>query len=102
MELTSGARLRSTMCGTEVIVVRPPASPVDLRCGGSPMVVAQGDATPTGSPAPGFDDGTAMGKRFEDPDSGLELLCVAPGEGSLSLGDQPLLLKGAKPLPASD
>jgi hypothetical protein len=43
-----------------------------------------------------------MGKRYEDADLGLELLCTQPGEGALSIGDAPLLVKGAKPLPSSD
>jgi hypothetical protein len=32
----------------------------------------------------------------------LELLCTKPGKGSLADGGQPLALKEAKPLPASD
>jgi hypothetical protein len=47
-------------------------------------------------------DPTLMGKRYEDADLGLELLCTQPGEGALSIGDAPLLVKGAKPLPSSD
>ena len=43
-----------------------------------------------------------MGKRYVDGDATLELLCTKPGSGSLSLGDELLVVKGAKPLPASD
>jgi hypothetical protein len=43
-----------------------------------------------------------MGKRYADDDLGLEVLCTKPGPGSLSVGDTPLPVKGAKPLPASD
>ena len=32
-------------------------------------------------------------------DGKLELLCTKPGKGSLALGDAPLALKEAKPLP---
>ena len=50
---------------------------------------------------PNFSDGTVMGKRYVD-DSGAELLVTKAGAGSLSIGDTPLELKTAKPLPASD
>ncbi len=46
--------------------------------------------------------GTLLGKRYGDRGPGLELLCTKAGEGSLSLGDEPLPLKDAKPLPSSD
>jgi hypothetical protein len=51
---------------------------------------------------PGFDQGTQLGKRYADDDLGLELLCTKAGEGSLSVGEGILAVKGAKPLPASD
>ena len=46
--------------------------------------------------------GTAMGKRFADDASGLEVLCVKGGAGSLALDGRPLGLREAKKLPASD
>ena len=100
MELKPGTRLQSTVCTTEVVVVRKPAQEVDLRCGGQPM-------EPTGTDAAGVLDaahgaGTKMGKRYADDACGLEVLCTKAGEGSLSLGHAPLLLKDAKPLPSSD
>jgi hypothetical protein len=52
--------------------------------------------------APGFDGGTQLGKRYADEALGLELLCTKAGEGSISVGDAILEVKGAKPLPASD
>jgi hypothetical protein len=101
MEMKAGTRLRSAVCGTEVIVVRPPNDTVDLRCGGAPMVAA--DPPPAG-PAldPAHGNGTQLGKRYADPATGLELLCTKPGDGSLSIGPEPLGLKEAKPLPSSD
>ena len=36
------------------------------------------------------------------PELGLEVLCTKGGDGALSVGDAPLLVKGAKPLPSSD
>jgi hypothetical protein len=37
-----------------------------------------------------------------DAEQTLEVLCTKPGDGSLSIGDTPLQVKEAKPLPASD
>ena len=101
MALTVGTRLKSTTDETEVIVVRCTQPEVDLRCGGHPM--SQGDASErTTTPLAGFDGGSAIGKRYVDEEAGLELLCVRPGAGSLSVGDRLLGLKSAKALPASD
>ena len=52
--------------------------------------------------ADGFADGTQVGKRYADDEVGLEVLCTKAGSGSLSLGLDPLPVKGAKPLPSSD
>jgi hypothetical protein len=100
MELKPGSRLRSAVCSTEVVVVR--AAPVELRCGGRTMVPADeagvGNAVQNEAPA----EGTRLGKRYADPESGLEVLCTKAGKGSLTLGDAPLLVKDARPLPSSD
>jgi hypothetical protein len=56
----------------------------------------------TQSAEPGFDQGTQLGKRYSDDELGIELLCTKAGEGSLSVGETVLAVKGAKPLPASD
>lgn len=102
MKLGPGSRLRSAVCETEVIVVRPPADDVDLRCGGQPMVPL-GEDPPTGSTLEAaFADGTALGKRYTDGDGDLELLCTKAGAGTLSVGSEVLVLKEAKPLPSSD
>ncbi len=101
MQLKAGARLRSATDTCEVVVVRAPAEPVDLRCGGHPLVPMDADVTPQ-SPEAGFDQGTQLGKRYSDEELGIELLCTKAGEGSLSVGDTILVVKGAKPLPASD
>ena len=101
MELRAGARLHSATDSTEVAVVAAPSEPVDLRCGGAPMLPLGEDGA-AGDPAPGFDEGTAVGKRYADDATGLEVLCTKAGPGSLSLGDQRLEIKGAKALPSSD
>jgi hypothetical protein len=41
-----------------------------------------------------------LGKRYEA--AGVEVLCTAAGEGTLTCDGQPMTLKTAKPLPASD
>ena len=51
---------------------------------------------------PRFDGGTQLGKRYADEELGLEILCTKGGDGSLSVGETVLDVKGAKPLPASD
>ncbi|WP_016694149.1 hypothetical protein [Rhodococcus rhodochrous] len=43
-----------------------------------------------------------MGKRYEDAETGLEVLCVKAGAGSLSIAGRPLSFKEAKTLPSSD
>jgi hypothetical protein len=99
--LKPGTRLRSTTCTTEIIAVRG-SGEVDVRCGGSPMVDVADERDLEGVPTAPFDQGTAMGKRYVDPAATLELLCTKPGAGSLSLGEDLLVIKGAKPLPSSD
>lgn len=101
MELKPGTRLRSQTCAAEVIVVRPPTREVDLRCGGAAMV-AVGDEVAEQPIDAAHQNGTQLGKRYADGETGIELLCTKAGAGSLSLGDAPLLLKDAKPLPSSD
>ena len=104
MDLTPGMKLASTVCATEVIIVRPPSEALDVECGGAPMVAA--DAAPDEGARGTVDathaEGTMLGKRYVHEDSGLELLCTKPGEGSLAVGGVALPLKEAKPLPSSD
>jgi hypothetical protein len=102
MELKPGSRLRSVVCDTEVVVVRAPGQDVDLRCGGSPMIPVDAEAASGVAPAAGHAGGTLLGKRYGDEEVGIEVLATKAGAGSLSLGDEPLPVKGAKPLPASD
>jgi hypothetical protein len=101
MQLKAGTRLRSATDSTEVVVVRAPREPVDLRCGGHPFLAIDADVVPQAITA-GLDQGTQLGKRYVDEELGLEILCTKAGEGSISVGDTSLSTKGAKPLPASD
>jgi hypothetical protein len=103
IDLKPGTKLASTVCGTEVIVVRPPSEPVEVSCGGSSMVPAD-EAPPEDDRGTieGGGDATLLGKRYVHEASGLELLCTKPGDGSLAVGGEALPLKEAKPLPSSD
>jgi hypothetical protein len=99
--IKNGTRLRSQVCDTQVIVVRSADSLDELRCGGQPMSTLDAELPVGGTPDPAFADGSAMGKRYVD-EGGAEVLVTKAGAGSLSVGDAPLVLKEAKPLPASD
>lgn len=101
MELKAGMKLHSAVCGGEVIVVRAPAEPLNLECGGAPLL-ADGENGSGGSVDPAHAEGTLIGKRYTIEGSDVELLCTKAGEGSLSVDGQPMTIKGAKPLPASD
>ncbi len=105
MQLRTGLRLGSRVCTTEVIVIKAPAQPVDLRCGGEPMRSILDDRDPTASVAAGLDGGSVLGKRYVSDVSGagrLELLVTKSGAGTLTVAAEPLELAGVKPLPASD
>lgn len=94
-----GTRLRSNVCTTEVVVVSAPRNAIDLRCGGRAMIPQGG--TPESESFDGSGDGTILGKRYTDGEN-LEVICTKAGKGGLSVGDLPLGLKEAAPLPSSD
>jgi hypothetical protein len=98
--LKPGARYKSAVCETQVMVVKSPAGEHDLRCGGVAMLAPTADGSGTLDPA--FAAGTMIGKRYVNADESLELLCTKGGKGSLSLGDTVLEVKQAKALPSSD
>lgn len=101
VELNPGTRLRSAVCTTEVIVVKAPTAPVDVECGGAPMLPATEQPT-GGAVDPARAEGTLIGKRYVHEAAGLEVLCTKAGDGSLSVGGELLPQKDAKPLPSSD
>jgi hypothetical protein len=101
-ELKAGTRLKSTVCSTEVIVVKAPAGDVAVTCGGAAMVLTTDEVAEKGTPAADAAGGTALGKRYVNADESLEILCTKAGDGSLGAGGEALSLKEAKPLPASD
>ncbi|MDG2027971.1 MAG: hypothetical protein P8J50_12760 [Acidimicrobiales bacterium] len=100
VELKPGARFQSTVCTTEVIVVKGDGD-VDLLCGGAAMVPA-GTGEVAGEPAADAAGGTLLGKRYSDEADSIELLATKAGDGSLAVGDAALDVAQAKTLPASD
>ncbi|MCW2511053.1 MAG: hypothetical protein JWR11_95 [Mycobacterium sp.] len=98
-DLTPGKRLRSAVGSTEIIIVRPAASPVELSCGGQPMTTnLAAAATSSASSA----NDTLLGKRYVDSDTALEVLCTKAGPGVLTADGRPLTVKAPTALPASD
>jgi hypothetical protein len=82
------------------MVIAAPDGEVELECGGVPMTDGEGNTG--GSVDASYAEGTALGKRYVNEDGGLELLCVKPGDGSLSTGGEALKVKDAKKLPKTD
>jgi hypothetical protein len=100
--IKTGTRLQSQVCETQVIVVKASDSLKELRAGGAPMVPLGTTGEATGvSLNPALASGNVIGKRYVD-DSGAEILVTKAGVGTLTVRDTPLMLKEAKPLPASD
>lgn len=97
----SGTRLQSQVCDTQVIVIRSGDGFDDLRAGGVPMVPVGTAMSTNASPNPELCTGNVMGKRYVD-EKGGEVLVTKAGAGTLTVGDAPLKIKEAKPLPASD
>ncbi|MET9491251.1 AMP-binding protein [Nocardia sp. NPDC006630] len=99
--LTPGARVFSAVDSTELIVVRAPAGPVELTIGGAPAVLAATEKNASALTA-AVDGGSAIGKRYTNSAGTVELLCTRPGSGLPAIAGEDLVLKQAKPLPASD
>ncbi|KUI29273.1 hypothetical protein [Mycobacterium sp. GA-2829] len=97
----TGERLQSQVCDTQVIVVRATDALADLRAGGVPMIPLGAESTGAATIDPAWSDGNLMGKRYTTPD-GAEVLVTRAGVGTLAVGQTPLVLKQAAPLPASD
>ncbi len=102
MQVRSGQRYVSAVCATSIVVVKGPPSDIDLRCGGTGMLPAGASVDAKPGPAEGYDQGTVIGKRYWDEQTGLEVVCTSPGPGSLSLDDRLLPERPPQPLPSSD
>jgi hypothetical protein len=102
MELRPGQKLHSAVCDAQVVVVKAPSTSVEIGCGGSPMLDDGQEPDAAAALDDSLGEAPLIGKRYADDDLGLELLCTRAGKGALTVDGQPLPVKGAKPLPASD
>ena len=100
--LKMGARLKSTVCEGEIMVVIAPDAELEMTCGGAAMVDAGEAVTPSGEVHPELAVGVSMGKRYIDEAESLEGLCVKSGDGSLAANGALLLQKDTKKLPKTD
>jgi hypothetical protein len=66
------------------------------------MVPSDSPDSPHNPIHPDQNGGTQLGKRYSHEESGLELLCVSAGPGTLAVGGEPLEVMRANPLPSSD
>lgn len=101
MTIKVGTKLTSTVCSTQVMVLRcPPGVALDVSCGGQAMsldpLIGQSGEPPAGS------EGTIAGKRYNDPAETIEFLCTRGGSGGLAVNGEPMVVKQAKQLPSSD
>ena len=102
IQLKPGSRLFGAACATELIVVKAPSAPIDVRIGGHPACTAATQRDASLSVLTDAADAPAMGKRYVDALDSLEVLCTKAGAGAVAVGDVVLLAKDAKPLPSSD
>lgn len=98
--LSTGQRLKSGVCTTEIMVITAPQADLDLTCGGAPMSAKPDESNASLDPA--FAEGTTIGKRYVNTDGKLEILCVKPGQGTLAIAGDKLKLKDSKKLPKTD
>lgn len=99
MEIRVGTKLRSQTSTAELIVVRTPGGNLDLKADGIDLVPSDQASGPIGQAGA---EPLQIGKRFSNESGALELLCVKPGNGVLTCGDEILSIKASKALPSSD
>lgn len=98
--LKPGTKLSSTVCKGQIMVLRAPAEPLELTCGGAAMQV--GDPVELGEGDSAQMDGLLVGKRYVDEGETMEFLCTRAGDGSIAVNGTVLGVKQAKQLPSSD
>jgi hypothetical protein len=98
--LKVGAKLYSAVCEGQVLVLHCSGPEADVRCGGVPLATAV--VTDKVAVDPRLASGFLIGKRYVDDADQIELLCVKPGKGTLTLNGEALKPKQPKQLPASD
>jgi hypothetical protein len=97
-----GLRLKSAVCSTEIMILRAPPVPADIRCGGVEMLAPTVQPPAGARLDPAHAHGSLIGKRYVDAQDRVEILCTQGGAGSLTLDGVPMELKQAKALPSSD
>ena len=102
MELKPGSRWCSAVCSAELVVVRPPKTAGELRCGGQPLRAIAEPAVEPAAIDPALSEGVLVGKRYAEVESGIEVLVSRAGLGSLTIDGRKLAPKEAKALPSSD
>lgn len=95
--LRAGQRLYSTNSSAQFIIVRP--GDVELTCAGAPLA-AEAPTEPVTDP--NNSEQLQLGKRYEDPESGLLVMCTKPGSGPLNADGRDLAIMKSKALPSSD
>lgn len=98
--LKAGARFKSAVCDTQVMVIKAPAGEHTLQCGGADMIAPT--ATGSGSLDATLGSETLIGKRYVNADESVELLCTKGGKGALVFNGTAMEVKQAKQLPSSD
>ena len=101
-ELKAGTRMKSAVCATQVMVIAAARPDVALTCGGAPMIGMAAEPAAGAAIDAEHAAGTLLGKRYVNEAGDLEVLCTKPGDGSLAVDGEPLVLKEAKALPSSD
>ena len=102
MEYRPGTRLRSQVCDGQFIIVRAPAEPTELRCGGHPLIDLGAEPEPGLTPVETAGERPPLGKRYTRGAGDLEVLVTKPAGYPLSAGEETLVLLESKPLPSSD
>ncbi len=95
-----GTKLSSTVCKTQIMVLRAPATELKVTCGGAPMQI--GDPDTLGEIDSAAAGGTFVGKRYTDQDESMEFLCTRGGDGTIAVDGYTIDVKAAKKLPSSD
>ena len=99
MSLKAGMRLFARNSSCEVIVVRGANTVGSLSCAGLEMLPeAPGGTAPQSPDSPVIQ----LGKRYVDDNDLIEVLCTKAGAGPLAIDGRELVMKTARPLPASD
>jgi hypothetical protein len=103
VQWTPGSRLKSVVCDTEVVVVRPPTGATAvISCGGRPMVAHGADVDRRQPTVEGHEGPTVLGKRYGVEGDQVEVLVTKVGAGALGLNEALMTTKDPKPLPSSD